>query len=212
MMSRRPLAVLVATAFLLLLDGCKTPDPALDASLSRLVVMKYAHLANVTEMDAPGPSGVTRIAPTDGTGFWAVFDICSLDVQGSALTGFDYEAANFFVDGGTISYGAMNPGTVNTGFGGPRSAFDPQVRAIVHDALHLSPTTQHFPKQFYPGLRFRIAIFVNGRPPGYLGDALTLKYTGQPVATVIESVSPANPVPMAFFSYLASPGIVGTCP
>lgn len=199
-----------AVAMVSLLEGCKTPDPALDDTLSKLVWMKYSHVANLKELDVRGPQGTTRIAPVEPSGFWAVFDVCSLDVQGSALTGFNYVAANFFVDGGTVQYGSMNPGTVNTGFGGPRSALDPQVQGMMRDALALGPPTQFFPKQFYPNLRYRIAIFVSSNPPGYQGGTLTLKYAGHP--TEVQDISPANPDFRPFFSYIASPSIAGNCP
>lgn len=208
-MNRRLMYTAIAVA-VVFLPGCKScSDPSVDENLSKLVWMKYAHVANIREMDAPSPTGTLKLAATGSGGFWAVFDICSLDVQGSALTGFNYNAGNFYVDGGTVSYGTMNPGTVNAG-GVARSALDPQVQGMVHQALKLSPSTQYFPKQLYPTLRYRIAVFVNENPPGYQGDTLTLKYSGHP--TTVQNVSPGNPDYRPFFHYSSSPAIVGTCP
>jgi hypothetical protein len=208
-MNRRLKYTAVALA-LALLPGCNgCSDPSLQENLSKLVWMKYAHVANVREMDAPSPTGTAKLVGTDPGAFWAVFDICSLDVQGSAMTSFNYDAANFYVDGGTVSYGPMNPGMVNAA-SVPRSSSDPQVQSMVHQALKLSPSPQTFAKQLYPTLRYRIAVFVKENPSGYQGGSLTLKYGGHP--TTVQDISPGNPDVRSFFQYQASPPIVSTCP
>jgi len=209
-MNLRPMHVAIAIAMVPLLHGCRgcTPNPEVDRNLQHLVWMKYAHVANVHEMEAPAPSGTVRLTPTEH-GFWAVFDICTLDVQGSALPGFNYDANNFYVDGGTVSYGPPNPGPVNVS-GTGRSSNDADVRSLVHDALKLGPETQYFPKQFYPTLRYRIAVYVREYPSGYQGEAMTLKYGGNPA--MVQDVSPGKPDDRPFFQYSASPPIASTCP
>lgn len=199
---------LLSATTLLLLQGCTScSDPQATQNLSRLVWMKYTHVANVHEMDAPGPTGILRLTANSG-GFWAIFDICTLDVQGSALSSFNYNAANFFVDGGTVSYGPGNPGSVNAG-GTNRGSNDPAVTGPAHTALKLSPTTQTFPKALHL-LRYRVAVFVKEQPPGYANDTLALKYANHP--TTMQNLSPGNPDIRGFYNPQASPAIVSTCP
>lgn len=81
---------------------------------------------------------------------------------------------------------------------------------MVREALALGPSTQYFPKQLYPNLRYRVAVFVNQNPPGYQSGTLALKYAGHP--TMVQDISPANPAFRPFFSYTASPAIAGNCP
>jgi hypothetical protein len=208
-MKRAIRIIVLTTAALVGLQGCRScSDPQAEQNLRRLVWMKYAHVANVEEMDAPGPTGTVKLAPTS-EGFWAVFDICTVDVQGSALTGFDYDAGNFFVEAGPASYGPMNPGTVNTG-GIPRSGYDPVVTGLVHRGLKLSPVTDNFPKAYHPNVRYRVAVYVKERPANYRNEPLALKYANHP--TMMQDVSPGGPSVRDFYNDGASPPIVGTCP
>lgn len=209
-MHRRTRYALLALALVPFLHGCRScSDPEAGARLRQLVWMKYIHVANVTELEASGPTGTVRLGPVDRTGFWAVFDICSLDVQGSDVTVFKYDTRNFYVDAGTVSYGLMNPGMVRTSFtSGALGSFDPQVRPLVHKALDLSPEAEDFPRQYYPTLHYRIAVFVNERPPRESWP-LALKYANHPVT--MQDISQAPPQERALHN-AASPDIVGSCP
>ncbi len=179
----------------------------LDQNLSKAVVMKYVHVANVRMFQ----SDSIQYAGVDFGSFWAVFDICSLDIQGSALNGFNYSAGGFFIETASAKYGSATPGNINTSLG-VMSSQSLQVTNAASNAFKLSPTTQFFPKQFYPNLKYRIAIFVKEAPIGYQGDSMTLKYDGQPqVAAVVQNVSPGNPQLIPFYS-AGGPPIVGSCP
>lgn len=194
---------------LILIQGC-TPSAQkeLDDNLKKAIVMKYVHVANVKGFQAEAG---TLVGVTHGS-FWAIFEVCTLDIQGSALTGFSYDASKFFIDGGSANYGAGNPGNVIVA-SDVRSSQSYQVLDAAHNAFSLSPTTQFFSKQFYPNLKYRIAIFVKENPAGYTGDAMALKYDGQPqVAALVQDVSPRNPSFRDFYNPGASPAIVAACP
>lgn len=82
------------------------------------VAFQYDHVANVKRIHFTNPiAGVAGnfVEPVNQGGFWAIFVICSLDVQGSELTSFNYNAGNFFVENGNTSYGAMQPFQVRYG-------------------------------------------------------------------------------------------------
>ncbi|MER2514196.1 MAG: hypothetical protein ABTQ25_17570 [Nitrosomonas ureae] len=198
---------------LMLIQGC-TPSgqKELDDNLKKAIAMKYVHVANVKSFQTQvGASQSQLVGVTNGS-FWAIFDVCTLDIQGSALTDFNYDASKFFIDGGSANYGAGNPGNVNVA-SVVMSSQSSQVLDAVHNAFSLSPVTQFFPKQFYPNLKYRIAIFVKENPAGYTGDVMTLKYDGQPqVAALVQSVSPGNPAFRDFYNAGVSPAIIGTCP
>jgi hypothetical protein len=184
----------------------------ISANVSKAVAMKYVHVANVKMIQVQIGGSQSQLVGVDNGSFWAVFDICSIDVQGSALTGFSYNANSFFIDAGTVKYGVATPGVVNVS-SVPLSSQSPQVTSAVHDAFGLSPSTQFFPKQFYPNLKYRIAIFVKENPTGYVGDTMTLQYDGQPqVAALVQNVASTNPDFRPFYNHGVSPQIVGTCP
>lgn len=210
-MHRRTRHALLTLALVPFLHGCRScHDPEAEARLRQLVWMKYIHVANVTELEASGPTGTVRLGPVDRSGFWAVFDICSLDVQGSAVTVFKYDTRNFYVDAGTVSYGLTNPGMVRTSFtSGALGSFDPQVRPLVHEALELSRETENFERGLNPTLRYRVAVFINERPERYEGGPLTLKYANHPVT--VQDISQDKPQVRDFHN-AASPDIVGRCP
>jgi len=191
------------------LQSCgPTANNELDQNLKKAVVMKYVHLANVGSFQNQS----SQFQGVNNGSFWALFDICTLDIQGSSLTGFNYDSAKFFIDAGTATYGSTTPGNVNSTLG-VKSSQDLQVLNAVSQTFSLNPATQFFPKQFYPGLKYRIAIFVKENPAGYQGDAMTLKYNGQPeVAALVQGVSPGNPAFIPFYNPGATPQIVSTCP
>lgn len=206
-----PLSLALLT--LMLVQGC-TPSAQkeLDDNLKKVIAMKYVHVANVNSFQTQVGTSQAQLVGVANGSFWAIFDVCTLDIQGSALTGFNYDASKFFIDGGAANYGAGNPGNVNVA-SVVMSSQSGQVLDAARNAFSLSPTTQFFPKQFYPNLKYRIAIFVKEYPAGYTGDAMTLKYDGQPqVAALVQSVSPGNPASRDFYNAGVSPAIVGTCP
>lgn len=209
---------LIGSLFLVLLtlmlsQGCTpTAQKELDDNLKKTIVMKYVHVANVHSFQTQvGPSQALLVGVANGS-FWAIFDVCTLDIQGSALSGFNYDAGKFFIDAGSANYGPGNPGNINVA-SVVMSSQSSQVLDAARDAFSLNPATQFFPKQFYPNLKYRIAIFVKENPAGYMGDMMTLKYAGQPeVAALVQGVSSGNPASIAFYNAGVSPAIVGTCP
>lgn len=70
-------------------------------------------MANVRMLQAPIGNSQAQLVGVDNGSFWAVFDICSLDVQGSSLTGFNYDAGRFLVEMQSSNYGSATPGNVN---------------------------------------------------------------------------------------------------
>src|SRR5436305_585184 len=99
--------------------------PSLDNQLKHTVMMKYAHAANVQSFQG-GVQNLQYSGVQNGS-FWAIFDVCTVDVQGSALGGgFPYDAGKFYVASGPANYGPSNPGNVNAG-GAAVSSQSPQV-------------------------------------------------------------------------------------
>jgi hypothetical protein len=188
LISSRCLIAFIALSF----QSC--PNPEVDKNLSKAILMKYSHLANVKAFQ----DSSAQFQGVPDNSFWAIFEICILDVQGSALTGVHYDTGKFFIDEGSLRFPSAPPGNVNSTFG-TQPANHPQVVDAVHHAFALTPATQFFPKQFYPNLKYRIAIFVSD-DPGYHGDSMTLKYDGQPeVAALVQNVSPQNPIFIPFY-------------
>lgn len=197
-----------------LLQSCTPAAQAqLDQNLSKAVSIKYVHIANVKSFQEQVGGHSSLLVGVDNNSFWAVFEICSLDVQGSALSsGFNYSADKFFVEAASANYGVATPGNINVA-SVVMSSQSTQVTSAARDAFSLSPTTQLFPKQFYPNLKYRIAIFVKENPVGYHGESMTLKYDGQPqIAALVQNVSPGNPAFRDFYLRSASPPITGSCP
>jgi len=197
------------------LQSCTGPNPELDENLKKAVFMKYTHVANVVSFQ----SGGFQYRGVNNGAFFAVFDVCSINITGSGITSFNYDTSRFFIDAGTGgSYGFTVPNYPNIALVGRSDAqafkaFTPEIVDAAKNAFALSPPVQAFPKQFYPVLKYRIAIFVNDNPAGYIGDSMTLKYDGQPQAAVsVENVSPGNPPSVPFYNPGATAPIVGTCP
>lgn len=205
---RRIAAFCMLLSCLPLLHGCAE----IDANLKKAVAMKYAHVANVNMFQAQVGAGERQFVGVENGSFWAIFDICTLDVQGGSLSGFSYDANRFYVEAAGNRYGASNPGTVNVA-GVPMSSQSAMVVDGASDAFKLSPITQFFPKQFYPNLRYRIAVFVRAHPNGYHGEIMNLQYDGQPqVAALVQNVGMPNPVQYPFYLPSSTPPIASTCP
>jgi hypothetical protein len=177
-------SVIAATLSVIALAGC---DNSLDTALKNVVVFQYDHVANVHEIrfrnnvDIPGTLGIGSISPKEG-GFWAVFVLCSLDVQGKAIETFNYNVSNFFVKYEGDTYGPLQPFTVR--YGASTSSNNPtdtpKVAAAIAKEIQMGPDTQPFPHGLYPSLNYRIAILIPKALPTYRGEQLTLTYTGQP--------------------------------
>lgn len=192
----------------LLLAACA----GVDAGLKKAVVIKYVHVANVTQFQG-SPDGVNQrlLAGVNPGSFWAVFDVCSIDVQGNSLAGMQYEAHRFVANAGTGTYGPHNPGPVNLS-GTGTSSDSPPVVAAVQDAFAPGPASQFYPNGFYPGLKSRVVIFVKEAPAGYHGEAVTLRYNGEPeVAAIVQNAGGNTPAVIAFYPG-KSTGIGSTCP
>jgi len=204
---RRRMMLGLALLPVTLLVGCQgcTPNP----NVSKTVWIKYAHIANVFRINSNGSwySGV------NSQSFWAVFEICSIDVQGSALTGFNYSTGKFVIPWGTAEIGKNSPGLVSRTDGTAYPMPNYTVANVVNSALESGPSTQYLPKQLYLKPGFRFAIFVNAYPTGYLGEAMDLKYLGQPeVAAVMQNVQQLKPREVQYFTDNASAGITSYCP
>jgi hypothetical protein len=203
----RTLCLVLSTLFLL--QACAE----VDANLKKMVVIKYAHLANVGQFQgaADGVHQSLLVGVNPGS-FWAIFDVCSIDVQGSGLAGMQYDASKFVAEAGSGSYGPSDTlGVVNVA-SVPMPSESPPVRAALKDAFSLGPASQYFPKGFYPTLKSRIAIFVREAPVGYRGDAMGLRYNGQPdVAALVQNAGDNNPAAIPF--YMGKSAIIAsTCP
>jgi hypothetical protein len=184
-------SVIVATLSVVVLAGINGCDScqnnSLDTGLKNAVVFQYDHVANVHEIRFPnkveisGTFGLNSVSPVEG-GFWAVFVLCSLDVQGKEIQTFNYDASKFFVEYEGQSYGPLQPFKVryeaSTSLNSPTDT--PKVAAAIANELQLGPSTQPFPRGFYPSLNYRIAILIPQALQTYRGEQLTLTYTGQP--------------------------------
>ena len=185
-----------------LLQGCP-PSPTQQASvvdkLHRQVWIKYAHVANVTRFQLPnidlfGPQG----------SFWAVFDICSIDVQGTALNGFHYDSGRFYISWGAARYGYGSP-LPPTSLGNAGSTIPSNSAAAwdaVRTAFFIGPPVQDFQKNLYPNLKYRVAVFVPEYPSGYKSlESLPLAYDGNPEvsAMVTQDGSAGTPAFLDFY-------------
>lgn len=189
----------------LLLPGCAK----LDTGLRKSVVINYEHVANVASFqdNSHGPS--SNLTAT--AGFWALFDVCSIDVQGLDLSGFRYDTSKFTADAGQRSFPVGLDGPVNVA-GVGMSSRSPVVSAAVASVFKLGPATQFIPKNFYPSLRYRVAIFIPLRPIGYRNDTMPLRYAGLPEAAVIvQHASDAPPSNIDVYLPPASAPLASTC-
>lgn len=153
------------------------------------VRITYVHVANIYQLVTP--AGALSPRGTDDRGFWAVFDICSIDIQGMNLKGFTYEAGDFHVTLGDKDVMADQPYRMLATTASDDHAQDDQTRELASDTLGLTPAEQYLPKGAHPGLAYRLAMVFPEWPEGYLGESMTLKNTNP--ATVLENVSTKRP-------------------
>jgi hypothetical protein len=210
--SRKALSLLTALVVVLLLQSCAS----IQQNAPKVVWFKIAHLARV-HMIQPGPSnpaGNFQYDAANSDGFWAVFEVCSIDVQGSALTnGFDYNSGNFAIPWVTGEIGGSSPGIVSRSDAKGLPMPNPEVFAAVSIALESGPGSLHLAKGTYIKPGYRFAIFVDKWPVGYMGEAMNLHYNGQPeVAGVVQNFSVNKPQEIPFYNNGVSPGIPSNCP
>lgn len=212
----RPLSLRFVAAILgaAALTGCpQCPDDTLKEALSNVVVFKYEHVANIREIRFPEPTRIhgnsfNFVQPVDSYGFWAVFIICSLNVQGDAIKTFNYNTGNFFVEYDGETYGPLRPQQVRYGASptGNSAADTPTVAAAIHRAVGLGPSTQPFPRGFYPSLNYRIAVLIPGKLLYYGNEQLDLKYGGQP--SIVQGTG-HSPAILQFWN--SDVGLPGSC-
>jgi hypothetical protein len=201
------LAFLPAT----LLTGCQGCTEA-DQNLKKAVWIKYAHIANVTRFQPNNGNSMQYNGVNNGS-FWAVFEICSIDVQGSALTGFNYNTGKFVITWDTAEIGKATPGLVARSDAQAFPSPGAEVDGVVRTAFETGPSAQYLPKQLYLKPGFRFAILLNSYPAGYQGQAMDLKYLGQPeVAAVVQNVQQDKPSEVPFYNHGISPVAGSYCP
>lgn len=188
-------AALVAPAALL----CACTE--LDANLKKSVTFRYDHVANAhqvkfgTPLDlSPTFYPINFVTPVESQGFWAIYVICSLDVAGSELPSFAYNASSFVAEHGAMTFGALPPYTVRLQSSADLNspADTPKIAQKIAQELHIGPPTQVFPHGAYPSLNYRIAVFVPQWPAGYGGDQLALRYPAQPALMMGTGLAPVD--------------------
>lgn len=183
----------------------------LDTGLKKAVIIKYDHLANVRSFQANIDNHSSLLFPVQSGSFWAIFEVCSIDVQGKDLSGFSYDVDRFVADAGNGSYPATSDGLVNVA-SVPMAARSPTVRAAAFQVFALGPAAQYFPRQFYPSLRYRFAIFIPESPIGYHNDTMLLRYDGAPQAAVVaQHQGRERPAVLDFYLPAAGPPLASGC-
>lgn len=179
------------------LFGCTTTDSPLNTALLNVVSFQYDHVANTQEISFRRPPvnsfNSVSTAP-NRRGFWAVFVLCSLDVQGKAIETFQYDASKFVIEYEGTTYGPLQPFEVV--FGASPILNDasntPLIAAAIAQEVQVGPSHQPFPRGFYPSLNYRIAILIPDALSSYRGEQLTLKYIGQPSISLGRGQRPTN--------------------
>jgi hypothetical protein len=177
---------LPALAVLLWPAACSAPPPA----PAEAVIIRYQHVANAHEVRFATPLGLaprtaSYVLPRNRQGFWAIFVLCSLDV-GTGVRRFLYNANNFRIDYAGTEYGLLRPFSLrfddSTDLNGPLET--PALAVAIAGELQRGPSFEVFSPGAYPGLDYRIALFVPRGLDGYAGDQLALRYHGQSVILI----------------------------
>jgi hypothetical protein len=164
------------------LAACSSTQQAGDA-----VVIHYQHVANAHEVRfatplALAPRPARFVLPRNRQGFWAIFVLCSLDVRGAAVPRFVYDVNNFRIDYAGRELGPLRPYSLrfedSAFLNGPPET--PALANAIAGELQQGPSLQVFSHGFYPGLNYRIALFVPQGLVDYAGEQLRLSYRGQP--------------------------------
>lgn len=201
-------AVMITT--LLVIVGCQS----VDTDLKKTVELQYDHVVNIQntiQFETTVPLS-PPLTPTNQViskwlgGFWAVFVICSLDVQGTEIESFTYDRTNFYVEYGGKTYGALQPFSLITT---AEDDIGPGETSVIENAIFSTigsgPSTQVFGPGFSASLNYRIAIYIAA--PTAIDKVLTLHYKGQPSILRGRGKSPAD-LP----GYVSgSPPLPGTC-
>jgi len=199
---------LMLTAMVMLasmLTGCVGHHLSKDPH--RIVRMTYVHVANVYQLMTA--DGALSPQGAGDRGFWAVFDICSLDMQGMNLKGFTFDAHDFYITVGNQRYEASRPYRVLTTFAGDADAADGHIHHLIAHNLGLAPEQQYFPKETYPVLAYRLAIAIPEWPDGYLGGSLTLKHSDP--QTMLDNVSDGQPLQWQQYDRASSGPLPSPC-
>lgn len=200
----------IATAHLVLL-GCQSG--AVDRR--KVVEFQYDHVANIqstirfaTPVPLSPPVTSTRQVITKWPNeFWAIFVICSLDVQGPDLESFTYDRTNFYVEYERKSYGVLQqPFSVITE---TEDEIGPQdtsaIQSAIFTTIGVGPSTQIFSHGLSLSLNYRIAIYISD--PEAANKVLPLRYTGHPAI-----LRGRGHPPTSFPGYTPdSPPLPGTC-
>lgn len=172
----------VQAAMLAALAACSAERPV----PGEAVVIHYQHVANAHEVRfraplAPPARAAGFVVPRYRQGFWAIFVLCSLDARGRSLPSFVYDVNNFRVDYGGDSWGPLFPYSLryedSAWLNGTQDT--PVLASAIAGELQQGPSLQVFQPGFYPGLNYRIALFVPRGLDDYGGDQLGLRYLGQ---------------------------------
>jgi hypothetical protein len=172
------------------------------------VRMTYVHVANVYQLATA--DGALSPQGQDDRGFWAVFDICSIDIQGMNLKGFTLDVQDFYVAVGDQRYDADRPYRVLSTFNSDVDAKDEPIRRFIAERLGLAPEQQYFPKESYPTLAYRLVVAIPEWPQGYLGKSMTLG-NSDPETTLI-NVSEGSPREWQQYDQYSSGPLTSTCP
>lgn len=169
---------------LLLLSACSS----VGTQPRDAAIIRYQHVANVHQVRfenpvtlAPAFDPIRFVMPLDPDGFWAVFLVCSLNVTGSALASFHYDADQFEVEYDARHFGRLQPYTLrlqDTADLNTPADTGSLVGAVAAE-IQQGPSARRFARGYYPALNYRIAVYVPKALPGYAGEQLTLRYPGQ---------------------------------
>ena len=174
--------IAVITALLVMM-GCQS----VGIDSKKVVVFHYDHVANIqntiqfetTVPLSPPLTPTNQVIPKWLGGFWAVFMICSLDVQGTEIESFTYDRTNFYVEYGKKSYGALQPFSLITT---AEDDIGPRDTSLIENAILSTigsgPNTQVFGRGLHPSLNYRTAIFISD--PTAADKEVTLRYKGHP--------------------------------
>lgn len=200
--------VRLATAALLaaIVAGCVGNH--LNKDPHQRVSIRYMHVANVHQLKARD-GDIAPVGRADD-GFWAVFDLCSLDVQGSNLKGFTYNANDFYVIEGGQRYDMQHPGRVTLPQGEQVGSQDSRVQEVVKRALSPGPEEEYLPRQTYPRLAYRLTIFFEKWPGTYSGQPMSLRSASPTV--VMENITEGEPEQWYHFDPSGSGPIPSFCP
>jgi hypothetical protein len=165
------------------------------------VIIRYQHVANAHQVRfanpvtlAPSFPAVNFVAPLDSQGFWAIFVLCSLNVTGSSLASFHYDADRFQVDYDARSYGPLQPYAVRLQDTADLNtpADTPSIVNAVAAEIQEGPARHTFGRGYYPELNYRIAVFVPRALDDYAGEQLALRYAGQPTIAIGNGHPPSD--------------------